>query len=149
MTAKIQKNKSPTMRAYDPDLPMLASQAAIELDCIRIGVVQEKTPAVDRLAELLKNSIKKDDIDSSTPKFRSLVDSPTISLIERALSDSYQTSSHTLEGVLFKAFEVASELSKKDESKLDKIWRFCIELSRSASFYQSTNHVRPSHPFRS
>ncbi len=144
MTTITRPHTRSALRALDPDLPMLASQAAIELDNIRLGRSDE-TPAVDRLRGLLENSIES---DPSAPGHRALIDSTTVTLIERALSDSYQTAPKTLDELLQKACEVADNLKTPVATQIERVRAFCVALSRCASYYQSTNRVRASHPFR-
>lgn len=144
MTSTTRPHTGSALRALDPDLPMLASQAAIELDNIRLGIPDE-TSAADRLSGLLENSME---TGPNAAERRARIDSITVTLIERALNDSYQTEPKTLDELLEKACEIASDLKSPQNTGIEQVRAFCVALSRCASYYQSTNRVRASHPFR-
>jgi len=72
---------SPKLRALDPDLPMLAAQAAMELDNFRLQQSSE-FDAVAQLATRLKNCFAN---VPDSPTTKALLDSGAVSVLGRAL----------------------------------------------------------------
>lgn len=137
------------LRALDPDLPMLAAQAAMELDnCLSSG--ERNFGAVRQLSVRLKNSFSLG--GSSVPK--SLLDSGTISLIGQALHTSRWVGQFsTLDQLSTHLLDVADRLSKVEDNPkaqpVERVRDFCVALSECAASYRQALHdLQPSHPFK-
>lgn len=140
------------LRALDPGLPLLASQAAIELDTLIAG--EEIQPrAVHRLARILSNSFETPiEAGQGATSVKSLMDPATVNVLSRALD----TSGHEvkdLEELIDKARSVANRLVETsktaEQGTLERARTFCVALSRYAAAYrQSIHDLQPQHPFR-
>lgn len=135
----------------DPDLPFLASRAAVELDAILNGESTEK-PSVEKLAERLRESL--DEPDSPGAKRGLLIDTATETVLGQALNlaDSGRQLSN-LEDLRARTGEIAEQLSKptsgQDSRGLELARAFCLALSRCAAAYRkSVYDIRQPHPFR-
>ena len=141
----------PRLRALDPDLPMLAARAAMELDNYKRSGEASFT-AVKLLAERLKNSFQTGAAMASPCK--AWLDSGTVSLVGRALnSSSWAGQVSTIEQLSSELWEVARRLENVNttpaEQPIEKIRDFCIALSECAASYRQAFHdLRPTHPFR-
>ena len=136
------------LNALDPELPFLASQAAIELDNLLLGR-SVKLDAVNCLAERLENSIEQ---DSGAGDRRLLMDSATVSAVSVALAESGASNLRTLDDLASEAWQIADDLQNSnddgsDEAKVSRLRTFCTSLARSAvarerAFYdmQSVNN---------
>jgi len=139
------------IRALDPDLPFLASEAAVDLANLRYGQSQ-RMEAIRRLADRLKNSIKR---DASGAPSRSLMDPAALTIVGGAAaeSDSRDQSSWKVDELLARAMGIAefltSEKMEEEHDKLEEAMNFCAALSRASIAYRrSIRDLRPSHPFR-
>lgn len=140
-----------SLRPLDADLPMLASQAAIELDGLILGH-QQPLAAAAQLASRLQQSIP----DDRSPLPKSLA-SPAFSLLSEAMvrggvTDQPPTS---VDELIREASRIARQLrgpedpGDSDKSRLRQLRDFCIALSRCSAAYQRSIHeLRPPHPFR-
>jgi hypothetical protein len=141
---------SPKLRALDPDLPLLAAQAAMELDNFRLQHGSE-FDAVAQLATRLKNCFAN---VPDSPKTKALLDSGAVSILGRALDSSrWAEKVSTLSQLSQELWKVAELLERVPSSPKDlpieKIRDFCVALSECAGSYrQSFNDLRPSNPFR-
>ena len=137
------------LRALDPELPMLAAQAAMELDNYKSSGDVDFA-AVKRLSQRLNNSFQS---GTTMPRI-ALLDSSTVSLIGRAFnSSSWAGKVSTVEQLSQELWDVAQRLEKveaaPDQQPVEKIRDFCVALSECASSYRQAFHdLRPSHPFR-
>lgn len=152
MTTAIQRQiNEDEIHALDPDLPFLASEAAVDLANLRYGN-SRRMEAIRRLANRLKKSIKK---DSSGMPSKSLVDPDALTVVGGAVVESISTaqSSEKIDDLLAKALEIAEFLSSEniqdDPIKMEEAMNFCAALSRVAIAYRrSIRDLSPSHPFR-
>lgn len=139
------------IHALDPDLPFLASEAAVDLANLRYGDSQ-RMEAIRNLADRLKKSIKK---DSSGVPSRSLVDPDALTVLGGAVVESTFAgqSSEKIDDLLVRALEIAEFLSSENmqdnPAKMEEAMNFCAALSRAAIAYRrSIRDLSPSHPFR-
>ncbi len=139
-----------TIRVLDPDLPLLASEAAVDIDNI-ISDRGVELAAIHSLAEMLSNSIEFKPPNGFT---RSLMDPATETMLGTAMAKVLGKSSPSeLKHLLREASSIASELLSdeptKDYEKLAKARDFCMTLSKTAVAYnKSIRDLRPSHPYR-
>ncbi len=138
-----------TLRALDPNLPLLASQAAIELDSL-IRKKKSNLSATKRLADLLTNSLGS---PPEAPTKGSLMDPTTATLINRVLHESRWGSPKTTSELIDQAWSIARGLHETDADAdrelLKKIQAFCAVLSECAAAHlQSVYSRRPAHEYR-
>ncbi len=150
-SAKVPSSPNSEIRALDPDLPFLASEAAVDLANLRYGESQ-RMEAIRCLADRLRNSIKRDDSGALS---RSLMDPAALTIVGGATVESWSTgqSSWKVDELLARAMEIAEFLSREnmreEPDKLEEAMKFCAALSRAAIAYRrSIRDLRPSHPFR-
>jgi len=150
-SAMEQSSASSEIHALDPDLPFLASEAAVDLANLRYGDSQHME-AIRNLADRLKKSIK---TDSSGMPSRSLVDPDALTVLGGAVVESTFAgqSSEKIDDLLVRALEIAEFLSSEnmqdDSAKMEEAMNFCAALSRAAIAYRrSIRDLSPSHPFR-
>jgi hypothetical protein len=140
-----------SLRALDPNLPLLASQAAIEVDNILSG----KTVALEAtqgLALILANSFQE---RNGTPGVRQMIDPTTTCLMTRAFDASHWGRPITTDSDLAReASDLADiiktlDLRTAERESLIRIRAFFAALAVSASSYiESTYALRPNHPHR-
>jgi len=119
-------------KSFDPGLPFLASQAAIELDNLLLG--KDVDPkAVKQLAQQLE--------ESTAPAVgaegrTSLMDPATVSVFSSAISASGRPRVQTLAELASQAWQIARELQDSRENsekqRLEQLGTFCTHLARSA-----------------
>ena len=140
---------SSRIQVLDPDLSLLASQAALELDNLLLGQTVEPI-AVRQLGKALKNSFTG---VGSTPR-KSLVDPGAVAVIGRALNASdVVKSASTVDELDNKAWEVAAQMDQigdhGDSKDLKKVRDFCVALSDyAASYRQALSDADPVPPYR-
>ncbi|MBA7515519.1 hypothetical protein ES705_07561 [subsurface metagenome] len=152
MSTTITKNRKITsLRVLDPDLPYLASEAAIEYDNLLLGR-KSNFKSVYILAERIRNSFE---IDRGNGATRSLMDPATLTVLGEAINESQdQPKVNKLADLIKKAFSIADELLKNTNLKdnreeLEWARTFCLALSRlAAAYHKSIFDLRPQHPFR-
>ena len=151
MTPAIVPAKSDQkLRALDPNLPSLASEAAIDIDNLLSGGPQDLR-AIQKLAERLKNTIEL--TDTADPP-RSLMDPATLIILGEAIGEATKDRSLSkVEDLLKEASKISESLSRDDleenPAELKQARDFCIALSRAAmAYHKSISDLRPSHPFR-
>jgi hypothetical protein len=140
----------PSLSALDPNLSLLAAQAAIELDCL---VREEETDlaSAKRLAILLSNSIKR---SAGQQGSKPLVDPTTLTLMSRAFDASnWGKQIQTVDDLIVEACRVAADLQSPEKSEdrkmLESIRAFCAALAEGAASYIQLIHCqRPTHPYR-
>jgi hypothetical protein len=139
------------LRALDPDLPMLAARAAMELDNFKSSG-ETAFEAVNLLGQRLKNSLQHTNTMAGGRK--ALLDSGTASLVGRALNVSnWPSKISTIDQLGNEIWEVAQILeavvSSPSSEPIEKIRDFCVALSECAASYRQAFHdLRPAHPFR-
>jgi len=150
-TAMDRKIDEGEIHALDPELPFLASEAAVDLANLRCGD-SPRMEAIRHLADRLKKSIKRD--PSGVPS-KSLVDPDALTVLGGAVVESISTaqSSKKIDDLLVRALEIAEFLSSKNmkdnPTKIEQAMNFCAALSRAAIAYRrSIRDLSPSHPFR-
>lgn len=150
MTTANTTDEVTRLQIMDPDLPLLASKAAIELDNAIAGRPADLEP-VKRLASLLRDSIGQADTPGS---LKSLMDPPTVTALGRALRESGGTGSITTVDQLFaKSREIADRLtdtrSGTDKDHLRWAREFFVALARGAVAHRhSARSRRRTHPAR-
>ncbi len=142
---------SSEIHALDPDLPFLASEAAVDLANLISGE-SDQIESIQKLASKLSNSIK---TDSSGAPSRAQMNPDTLTILGGAAvaSSSGQCSSQKVDDLIARALEISEILSnpnvRKNREKLYEAMSFCVALSQAAIAYrQSLRNLRPSHPFR-
>lgn len=150
-SALTQPRLDPELRALDPDLPFLASEAAVDIDNL-LSDSSSEVESVKRLADILNNSFKGDVPGNS---FKSFMDPATVTILGTAVigSSSKNVSLKQVDDLLEKASLFAKSLSRENllenRDELEEARDFCIALSRSVVAYRKSIHdLRPSHPFR-
>jgi hypothetical protein len=137
------------IQVLDPDLPLLASQAALELDNLLLGEKVEPM-ALRQLGKALKNSFTG---TGSTPR-KSLVDPGVVAVIGRALNASdVMKSASTVDELDNKAWEVVGQMDQigehGDSNDVKKVRDFCVALSDyAASYRQALSDADPVPPYR-
>jgi hypothetical protein len=138
------------LRILDPDLPFLASEAAIDIDNLLSNRSEDLT-AIRCLAERLRNSIESSGIGGSP---RSLMDPATLTVLGEAVAETVGSESlQKVEDLLGEAAKIANSLSsgnpRENPLELEQARDFCVALSKAAIAYtKSIRDLQPSHPFR-
>ena len=139
------------LNPFDPDLPLLASQAAIELQCVLRGDQNTSLKAVQRLGDRLEASFRRS--DNGTVRNRA-ADPSTVCLVRTALNEvEWAGSVTTLEELVSHATKLAESLRASQPSSeregLVRIRDFCATLARcAAAFLRSLYFGRPANPYR-
>lgn len=142
-------NTSRPLRLYDPDLPMLAAQAAIELDSLRRGK-RIGLSTVNEISDRLKGSLE----GSPGNGKRAVLDSSTFAIVGPALDTSeWSGRVTTTDQLITGAGDIADAMNKLDEkaetAQIEKIRNFCVALSKYAAAYrQALQDLEPTHSFR-
>ncbi len=148
------KNMSPfsaptSLRLYDPDLPMLAAQAAIELDSLRRGR-RIGLSTVNEIGNRLRVSLE----GSIANGKRAVLDSSTFAIVGPALDTTeWAGPVKTTNELITGAGDIADAMTKLAEDaqaeQVEKIRNFCVALSKYATAYrQSLQDLEPTHTFR-
>lgn len=138
------------LRALDPNLPLLASQAAIELDALLCNVGTEPR-AIKKLALWLTSSFQG---LPEGPEHNFLVDPPTESLLTRAFQQAqWAIPVRTVTDLSAEASKLANSLrdinADSDHNKMVVARAFCAALAESAALYLHSQYLQgPIHPFR-
>lgn len=151
MSVTVNNNSSPTpIQALDPHLSLIASQAAIELDNLRLGTATD-FEAVTKLASRLKDSMG--EIPGSG-RTKGLMDPQAIHILSQAYTEAEGETIKTVDELAHKALLLADGLGDAKESsakdQIEKLRDFCIALSRIASSYRKSvmSQRKPDPPFR-
>lgn len=137
------------LRVLDAELPLLASEAAIDLDNLLAGRDSDLT-VIHSLAHLLKNFINFESEDSSS---NTLMDFATISVLSEAIVQTRNDFSYKkIEELLKEAEKIASELLSDEllnnAESLKRARDFCVALSTAVmAFHKSIRDLRPPYPF--
>lgn len=143
----IQHNKP--LRIFDFDLPMLAVEAAIELDMIIEGNKAEPK-SLNKLAQLLSNSW----VDLSETDKKSNLDPATISALDQAMQEAeFSGRRISVDDLTTRAIQLAEQLrdtskNKTENGDLQKLHRFCLALSDLAASYRQQVFDEEPHPMR-
>lgn len=138
------------LNTMDPELPLLASDAAVEVDRILQGLPSDRT-AAQELALRLRRSVQP---ANGTTEARHMMDPATMTVLIEALGYGAPGSAvTTVADLISHTTSVADNLTKsdrvRDRAELESVRVFCISLSRLSSAYRkSIEDLHPSHPFR-
>lgn len=139
------------LNPFDPDLSLLASQAAIELQCVLRGDKNGSLKAVQRLGDRLEASFRRS--DNGTVQSRA-ADPSTACLVHTTLNEvKWAGSVTTLDELVSHATKLAESLRTSETSSepqgLVRIRDFCATLARCATaFRRSPYFGRPANPYR-
>jgi hypothetical protein len=139
------------LQAFDPDLPMLAAQAAMELDNYQC-TGEKGFSAVKELHSQLQNSFAH--TGGANPSCKNLLDSSAVSLLGHALhATSWVKDIATVDQLSGELWGIAQWLGRveteADQLPIEKIRDFCVALSEcAASQRQAFHDLRPFHPCR-
>ena len=144
------KPENEFLTALNPELPLIASQAAIELDLLIRHQVSNLS-ATKRLASLLAQSFSGES-NLAGPRF--LVDPSTATVVSRALEEAHLGGEvRTINDLTQEAWKVSERLQasgpNEDKESLERVRAFCAALSESAASYLQTRYSQiPTHPYR-
>ncbi len=134
---------------HAPNLSMLASQAAVQLDnLIRDG--SSVHDAVDALAELLTEALR----DTKGNRLVILARPGFVQVFSQALSDSgYAKKAKNLSELTAQLrtleSDINSDMTKVEDAKQEQLRDFCAKLSLAASDYLSQKRESgPLHPHK-
>jgi hypothetical protein len=120
------------LQTLDAELPIVASEAAIEIDCALRGK-QCGRAAINRLADLLSNSVEV----RRGVVAKSLMDFPTVAVVGRAVRDSkWNPSVRTVDELVKEAKEIAGTLRMRTPAERSRA--FCVALARCAASYRQS-----------
>ena len=141
----------PRLRFADPELPTLATRAAVELDTLRRGR-DGSMQHVLRLSQLLRNSLEPN-VESSPAHVSCLMDPSTIVLVARALHQAGENPGPTTREICELTEAVADKLEqiafKNDKDSAKELQHFCVELARGVANRRKIYRSDPaSQPFR-
>lgn len=148
--AELQKGNKKGLCALDPDLPLLAAEAAVDIDNL-LKKNKKDLKAIRNLAERLKNSIEIIPVDNS---LHALMDPATITVLGEAVEQITRgTSALLIQDLLTVTNRIAENLSDQDlpekRDQLEETRDFCVALSNAALAYnKSIRDLHPSHPNR-
>lgn len=147
------------LRALDPDLPIIAARAAMQLDLFIASVLRHeplhelRTDAIKQLGTMI-SSLN----GAATGGLRCLVDPLTANLLSKAYSDASRaqlTSLQELEGAMKTLGQMLAEASKQEVHQKDPLKAltlvrdFCVKLSEyAASKRQLAYGERPVPAYR-
>lgn len=141
----------PALHALDPNLPFLASEAAIELDALLCGEGTDLS-AVRSLADRLRSAVPLQPADGGAQSF---VDPATLGILGEAVSQAGGDAEapQNVTDLMARASTIANDLAGSDpqSNREGLVWAraFCVGLSRSAAAYRKSIHdLRQPHPFR-
>jgi len=132
MTTTDCKNRpvAPKLDAFDPELPFLASKAAVELDNLILGKPGD-SHAVMTLAQHLQSCVER---VPGTEEYRSLMDPATIIVFTGAVAASGIPKVQTFVDLARVAWQIANDLQSSDAScdTLRRLRTFCVNLAKIA-----------------
>ena len=127
--ADLESDK-PIFQINDAEIPMLATEASIEIDCMLRGDNSIGLAAVNRLAELIANSVE---VAEGGTEIRSLMDIPTAAVFGRAIDHSKCAKEiNTVDELAKEARRIAEDLrsgSSIQGESLEKLEDFCVALA--------------------
>jgi hypothetical protein len=137
------------LRVLDVDLPLLASMAALELDCI----AAKRSMGVDsltKLADIIGDSFA----TSSDTTTQQLHDPSAVLIVNKAMNDSNWVSApmKTVDHLAMEAKRLADQFSNMDKpqsGQIETLKQFCLALAKVAAAYRDSIFTRgQSHPYR-
>jgi len=127
--------EKPVFQINDAEIPMLATEASIEIDCTLRGD-PVGFAAVNRLADLIANSVE---VVEGGGEIRSLMDIPTSAVLGRAINKSQRVAEiNTVDELAEEARRIAQDLrsgTSIQKESLEKLEDFCIALAMEAASY--------------
>lgn len=136
------------LTSFDSNVPLLAIEAANELDELIVGR-GGSLDAVERLKALVQRSFP-----THPENAKSFLDSGTVAVFSEAFSEIDRPKQvKTVDELKKRAKEIEAALNLLDKSTNDptllkKLRAFCLALAASAaSFRNSVYEVHPPHPF--
>jgi len=147
LTASSRSNRG--LRVLDPDLPLLATEAAIDIENLLASRSHDLT-AIRRLADRLNNSI---DLSTTNLQPRSLMDPATLSVLGEAIAVTTNGGTlQKLEELIEETAYIAKTLTSAKPENIEELTKardFCVALSRVVmAYHKSIRDLRPPHPFR-
>jgi len=139
-----------TSRPLNADLPLLASQAAVEIEAL-IAQKPIGSRAVQQLARVVEDSLGRPPGSDSTP---GALDPVTLAVFARALSIQHSEKPlQTVADLVTEAWRISTTLQQTGQGLDSDAWRrmrsFCVALADcAASYFQSLKDLRPSHPYK-
>jgi hypothetical protein len=135
------------LRPLDPDLPVLAARAAIEVEGFRLGKRQEKSlGAVREMTGLIKNSFAVEPAGSK----RLFIDHGTATVIGQSLN--WNPKAKSMSDLVKEAWQIVGDLEKlqaQKKSTLERFRDFFVALSkRSAAYREALRGTRAAPPYR-
>jgi K+-sensing histidine kinase KdpD len=144
-----RKESRRELRAQNPDLSLLACEAAIDLDNLLLKKYEDLS-MVKNLAQQLQYTVE---VASANGTGRALMDAATFSVLTQAVLGAPGISTVSqMEDIFKRAAEMADLMSSADlatdPEKQKTAKKFCLALSKAASDY-SRSIYEPSdrHPF--
>jgi hypothetical protein len=133
------------LRPLDPSLPLLAAEAALELDEVRLGKL-DVSQAAAQLAEMLQNSFRR---SSGQPEERYLIDPGALTVLTDAVTRCRAGQEEKdLPALVEEAWYISRGLTNaaggNQRDQIEELRDFCVALSRCAGAYVET--VRGSSP---
>ena len=151
-TTAVEKPRARTgqkarLRPRDPDLPVLAARAAIEIEGFRLGKrPEESLGAVREMTGLIKNSFV---IEPGSSK-RLFVDHGAATVIGQSLN--WNPKAKSMSELVREAWEIVGELEKLQPQKkgaLERVRDFFVALSkRSAAYREALRGAKAAPPYR-
>ena len=138
------------VNAIDPELPSLASNAAVELDLLINGEPTD-LDAVRQLGTRLRQTLDKPVPDQPARGLH--VDTETEAILGQAFTLAGADPKTILGELIHRTEQIAEQLSSAkshtEQTVLELQRAFCLALSQSAAAYrQLIFDVRPPHPYR-
>lgn len=138
------------INVLDQELPMLASDAAVELDLLLNGV-NVQADSVRLLAEKLQSMLPTDSVDSTPHSLQT--DTALQNVLGLAFARTGDDPQTILQHLLVRTADTAKKLSNANQQVEQPVleWQraFCLALSQSAASHRQMLYgMRPSHPDR-
>ena len=138
------------VNVLDPQLPTLASNAAVELDLLINGEPAELN-AVSQLGDRLRQTLDKPQADQPARGLH--IDTETEAILGQAFTIAGADAKTIVADLIQKTEEIAEQLStaeaETETTELELQRAFCLALCECASaFRQMAFDVRPPHPYR-
>lgn len=135
--SRIRSAPPQALRALDPELPFLATEAAVDIDNL-LSTGNQDFQAMQNLSKLLRNSLSKLPGDERP---RLLLDLATLSVVQDAFVNAQRMESQEeIERLLVEqATQIAEWLDQPNNNrdKLPAARDFCLHLSKAAMAYRA------------
>ncbi|MDD2716296.1 MAG: hypothetical protein PHW04_10445 [Candidatus Wallbacteria bacterium] len=135
----------------DPELSLLASEAAVDIDNMLVCKENKDFTALKKLATRLQNSYT---IDQTSNKMQSLMDITTVTFLNDALSKTGENKLFVkLDDLLKEADRITKLLitieQREEHNELTYVRDFCIALAKATITYRKyIRELKPVHKFR-